>query len=65
MIKQGTRVSFKKSSTLEGTGVVCGLSTISQLVIGRGYIIRLDRMIDGYDYTHISLLEEMFEIIES
>lgn len=63
-LPQGTRVRFSNGeNSHKGTGIVCGISTIAQPVIGRGIIIEVTTLVDGqgdpinYEYTHIVIFE--------
>jgi hypothetical protein len=61
-LPQGTRVKFDNLD--KGTGTICGISSIAQPVIGCGYIIKPDRPIANYKYSHIVLFESQFEVMK-
>lgn len=58
LLKQGTKVEFNVG-TLKGTGKIVGLSQIPQAVIGQGYIIEPDILINNevYNYSHFTCFE--------
>lgn len=65
-MKQGTEVEFKIGN-VEGTGVVCGVATIPQAVIGKGLILEIVRIKTtagplDYPYTHMVAFENQVTV---
>ena len=55
-LKQGQKIEFDNGS-VKGTGIICGISHESVVLLGKGYIIKPDVEIDGYEYSHITICE--------
>ena len=60
--KQGDRVKFLPSSTLKGTGIVCGKATTGAAGVGKSWIIQPDSPLPvSYGYSHCILFSNMIE----
>jgi len=70
--RQGDRVKIlPNSSIIEGLGIICGVSVngisvlgkavLGKAVLGKGWIVKPDKQIEGYEYSHVVLFSNMLE----
>jgi hypothetical protein len=60
----GTKVEFILTNDLSGTGKIVGIATNGDIIIGKSYIIELDKALPNCNYTCIVCPELNFDVIE-
>lgn len=64
-LPNGTRVSFTLAKDIIGIGVIRGIHTVYQPVLGYGYIVEWDSLsCDPYEYPCISVFQCYLKVIE-
>lgn len=60
-LDEGTLVKFEVSPTIYGKGVICGVAQIPVAVLGYTYIVRYTELSVPYEYSTISVFENMIK----
>lgn len=58
MFREGERVFWTNATGIpSGTGRIRGISTTELPVMGHGYIVELDKHIDGHEYSCVIIFQ--------